>query len=221
MLGRTEVGLYCPRCCGVGVTLYTCPNCPEPLGRTNAANATSGTRPGIDEEYRKAMRRWVRSLLPASHYVKTLTKAVFNQITRVCSNPLTGRALIYFSNRRVLSKPYIRAFLDHRVDEISEPLKIRAEKTMRELRAVGFSNMKNYLSFGKAGISWKESEDLTDEQLAAVSQVSETITQHGGTRSIKLHSKVEALIKYGQTAKLFAEDKLKDLSIAVQVVNVR
>lgn len=127
----------------------------------------------------------------------------------------------YTISSEVLNKPYIRAYVDRRISEISEPLTVRAEKTMRELRSVAFSNMKNYLSFGKDGMEWKESKDLTDEQLAAVSSVSETITQHGGTRSIKLHDKIPALVKYGETAKLFQEDKLKDINIAVQVVNVR
>ena len=55
----------------------------------------------------------------------------------------------------------------------------------------------------------------------AFTQVTETITQHGGTKTIRLHDKVEALSKLGQSLRLFDEDKLKDLNIAVQVVNVR
>ncbi len=39
MLGNTEVGLCCPRCGRVGVTLYTCPKC---AGEPNAAKATNG-----------------------------------------------------------------------------------------------------------------------------------------------------------------------------------
>ncbi|MCZ6776283.1 MAG: hypothetical protein O7D34_07495, partial [Ignavibacteria bacterium] len=91
----------------------------------------------------------------------------------------------------------------------------------RELRNVGYANMADFVTFGPHGVTLKNSEDLTRNQLAAVSQVTETITMHGGTKTIKLHGKVEALSKLGQNLRLFDEDKLKDLNIAVLVVNVR
>ncbi len=92
---------------------------------------------------------------------------------------------------------------------------------LRELRNVGYANMADFVTFGPHGVTLKNSEDLTRNQLAAVSQVTETITNHGGTKTIKLHGKVEALSKLGQNLRLFDEDKLEDLKIAVQVVNVR
>ncbi len=92
---------------------------------------------------------------------------------------------------------------------------------LRELQNVGYANMADFVTFGPHGVTLKNSDDLSRDQLAAVSQVTETITQHGGTKTIKLHAKVEAPSKLGENLKLFDEDKLKDLNIAVQVVNVR
>ena len=122
---------------------------------------------------------------------------------------------------KLLTLANVRAYLGARIDELSQSLRIRQEKTLRELRNVGYSNMLDYVKWGKNGVELKESSELTRDQGAAISQITETITQRGGSKTIKLHDKVEALTRLGQNLKLFEEDKLKDVNIAVQVVNVR
>jgi hypothetical protein len=120
-----------------------------------------------------------------------------------------------------LANTDIRAYLEKRVEELQATLRIQQERVLRELRNVGYANMADFVTFGPHGVTLKNSSDLTRDQLAAVSQVTETVTQHGGTKTIKLHDKVGALGKLGDNVRLFDEDKLEDLKIAVQVVNVR
>ena len=50
-----------------------------------------------------------------------------------------------------------------------------------------------FVEWGKDGVSLRESAELTPELRAAISEVSETITEHGGTVRFKLHDKKGAL----------------------------
>jgi len=122
---------------------------------------------------------------------------------------------------KLLTNPDVRAYLDRRTEELTQTLRIQQERTLRELRNVAYSNMLDYVDWGKNGVTLKESAQLTREQGAAVSQITETVTQHGGMKTIKLQDKPEALTRLGQNLRLFEEDKLKDVNISVSVVNVR
>ena len=69
---------------------------------------------------------------------------------------------------------------------------------VQELAKVGFANAGDYFDWGPAGIKVRDKAELTPEQQAAVAEVSETTTEHGGTIRIKLHSKLDALEKLGR-----------------------
>jgi phage terminase small subunit len=122
---------------------------------------------------------------------------------------------------RLLADANIRAYLDKRIEELQESTKVKQERVLRELRQLGFSNIADYLTFDENGVHFKDSANLSREKLSAVSQVSETVTQHGGSKTIKLHDKVKALVKLGEHLQLFSEDKLSDLRITVRVTDVR
>ena len=88
---------------------------------------------------------------------------------------------------KLLAIANVRAYLDARTGELAQTLRVQQEMVLRELKRVGFSNIQDYVTFGEHGVKLKNSADLTREQLAAISQVSETVTQHAGSKTIKLH----------------------------------
>ena len=104
---------------------------------------------------------------------------------------------------RMLNSANVRAAIAKRSAIVSERAGVRAEEVLVELKKVGFSNFGDYGSFGPDGLILNNSRDLTNEQLAAVSEVTETVTEHGGSVKFKLHSKVEALKKLGEHFALF------------------
>lgn len=70
---------------------------------------------------------------------------------------------------------------------------IEARRVLEEYARIGFSNISDYLSFGPDGVTVNDSREIPRELLAAVSEVSETRTQHGSTIKFKMHNKTAAL----------------------------
>lgn len=107
------------------------------------------------------------------------------------------------SASRMSSNVKVKAYLD----ELSKKAESRAEKKaddiIRELEHLAFSRMDNYLSFGPSGITLKNMDTMTPEQIAAIAEVSETETKEGGSRKFKLHDKRAALVDLGKRFGLF------------------
>ncbi len=71
--------------------------------------------------------------------------------------------------------------------------KVRQYEVVREFRRIGFSDMRDFSKWGKNGVTLTDSDTLTPEQAACVAEVSQTITENGGSIKFRLHSKVDAL----------------------------
>lgn len=121
----------------------------------------------------------------------------------------------------LLAKPLVKTYVNLRTEQALIPYQQRAERVLQELNHVAFANMLDFAEWNEEGVNLKKSGDLTREQGAAVLQVTQMRTRHGTSVNLKLHDKVEALTRLGNNLRLFEEDKLKDINIAVQVVNVR
>ncbi|KKK57441.1 hypothetical protein LCGC14_3054450, partial [marine sediment metagenome] len=76
---------------------------------------------------------------------------------------------------------------------LAELVKVRQYEIVREFRNLGFSDMRHFSEWGKNGVTLTDSKELTREQAACVAEVSQTITENGGTIKFKLHNKVDAL----------------------------
>jgi len=101
----------------------------------------------------------------------------------------------------------------------------RAEKTadqiIREMEKLAFSNIEDYLSFGAKGIVLNESSKLTREQLAAISEVSDTHTKHGQLkRTFKLYDKKGALVELGKRFRCFPNTQTVDIGAAQSLADI-
>lgn len=107
---------------------------------------------------------------------------------------------------KTLNKPQAKAYLKKLGQRATERAEKTADDVIRELEKLGFATIKNYLSFSEKGVVLKNSDELTDEQLAALSEVSEYVTKYGTRRlRIKLYDKRAALQDLGKHHKLFTE----------------
>lgn len=82
---------------------------------------------------------------------------------------------------------------------------VTQDQVLNELRKIAFSDMGDFASWGPHGVSMKDSEELEQEARRAVSEVSETETEHGGSRKFKLHDKVAALQLLGRHLGMFTD----------------
>src|SRR5215208_4155617 len=100
---------------------------------------------------------------------------------------------------------------------ISEAFKARAERTrvegdrlVLELARIGFSDIREIASWGEGGLTYKASDELTDDAAATIAGIVETVTRtkDGGerwTRTVKLHSKLRALELLGRHLGIFTD----------------
>jgi phage terminase small subunit len=105
----------------------------------------------------------------------------------------------------LLKKPEVQKEIARLRDKELAKSEATPERTIQEIARVALSSMKNYVSFGPGGVTIKDSSELTDDQLACVAEVSENITENGGTVKFKLHDKLRALDMLGKYHKLFSE----------------
>lgn len=64
---------------------------------------------------------------------------------------------------------------------------------VQEYARFAFANIRDFVSFGPDGVAIRDMDDLTPDQVAAVGEVTETVTQTGKTVKFKLHDKLRAL----------------------------
>ena len=107
----------------------------------------------------------------------------------------------------LIIKSHVAEYIQKLMDKRSKETEIEANRVINELAKLAFANMKHYAKFGPDGVQLTDSEELTDDQLAAISEVSETETKDGGTKRFKLHDKLKALELLGRHLGIFEKDK--------------
>ena len=122
--------------------------------------------------------------------------------------------------QRLLTNVDIQEAIAVGMEERSKRTEVTADRVVTELAKLGFANAGEYFKWGPGGITLKDQEELTPDQQAAVAEVSQTITDKGGTIRLKLHDKRAALVDLGRHLGIFKdgidltvryEDALKDL----------
>lgn len=109
-----------------------------------------------------------------------------------------------------LSKPDIQTAIQKAMDKRAQRTEITADRVLQELAKIGFANMADYTVWGPNGVALKDSTQLTMDQTAAISEVSETITEAGGSIRFKLHNKIAALERIGKHLGMFDDRADKD-----------
>ena len=94
---------------------------------------------------------------------------------------------------RLLQNVEIAAAIAAAQAKRAERTEVTQDRVVREFAKLAFVEMGAFVEWGKDGVTLKESAELTPELRAAISEVSETITEHGGTVRFKLHDKKGAL----------------------------
>ena len=105
-----------------------------------------------------------------------------------------------------LKKPEIQAVIEKRMKEREKRTEITQDKVIAELAKIAFADQRNVMTWGSSGVKLKDSDSLSDDDAAIVSEVSETITATGGTLKLKTHDKVKALELLGRHLGVFTEN---------------
>ncbi len=101
---------------------------------------------------------------------------------------------------------------DHR-----EQHDITVARLTAELLPIAFADAGDFFEWGPHGVKVKDSATLSRTQRSAVSEVSQTITQGGGTIKIKLHDKLVAIDKLARLHGLIIEKREHSGEIALSL----
>jgi len=103
---------------------------------------------------------------------------------------------------RLIKNPKIKAEIERLQDTVNRRLMnsmvVTREDWLTEMAKIGFSNMGDHAKFDGDQLIITDTDDLNPEQQAAIAEMGQTVTQHGGSTRIKLHDKQKALTAIGQ-----------------------
>lgn len=101
-------------------------------------------------------------------------------------------SLLNGSIRRVIDAA--RAKAENKMAAAEDRFAVSRERISRELARLAFSDHRRLFEWDKDGVIVRASADLSDDEAAAVIEVSQTITAEGGTIRVKLADKRQALM---------------------------
>lgn len=99
---------------------------------------------------------------------------------------------------RLMTNSRIQERIQDLVEERSRTTDITAKRVVLELGRIAFSDLREFMSWGTDGTRWRDSDELTDDAAAVVSEIYETEREmdDGGTyrtKRFKMHDKMAAL----------------------------
>lgn len=116
----------------------------------------------------------------------------------------------------LLNLPRIQAKIQEWKDRLAGKYYIKAEDVIKELAAVGFSNIKDYLTVDENGeVHIKDFEEIDEYKLRAIESVKITTTKNKDgsreytTTQFKLHNKLIAIDQLNKYLGLYKEDNVQ------------
>lgn len=107
-----------------------------------------------------------------------------------------------FENMR---KPAIAAAIQAGMAKRLARTEVTQDAIIKELAKVAFYDPRSVMSWGPRGMVLKPSDQLTDDQAACVSEVSETTSATGGSLKLKTNDKLKALELLGRHLGMFTD----------------
>jgi phage terminase small subunit len=99
---------------------------------------------------------------------------------------------------QLLQKAPVREQIQAEMDARSRRTHITADQVVTELARVAFVDMSRIVRFEGGKMVITETKDLTEDERRALSEMSESVTENGHTRKVKVHDKLKALELLGR-----------------------
>ncbi len=117
-----------------------------------------------------------------------------------------------------LKKPNIQQAIQEEMEKRQERTRVTQDKVVQELAKIAFSNMRSFVKWGpdkvwgSSEVTLIDSDQLTAEDAACVSEISQSPNQYGNVVKFKLHDKKAALELLGRHLGMFS-DTIKNVHI--------
>lgn len=94
---------------------------------------------------------------------------------------------------RLAAEDKVQARIQELRGKAAEANEVTIERIVAEVVKIAFANQRDLMTWGPQGVKLRSSDELTDEQAAAVHEVAETFSAQGGSLKLKTHDKLGAL----------------------------
>lgn len=102
-------------------------------------------------------------------------------------------------------RPSVQACITKLQEERARRVEITSDAVVKELAKIAFGDPRKVMTWGPGGVALKSSGELTDDEAAMVSEVSETTTKDGGSLKLKTCDKIKALELIGRHLGIFID----------------
>lgn len=107
--------------------------------------------------------------------------------------------------QRLLTNVDIAKAIEVAMLKRADRTEVTADRVLAELAKIGFANAGDFFDWGPDGVTIKDKSELTPDQQAAVQEVSETVTEKGGTIRVRLADKQRSLELMGRHLGMFID----------------
>lgn len=114
---------------------------------------------------------------------------------------------------QLLQKTTVQQAIQAHQRERSARTGITADRVLQEIARVAFADPRAVMSWGPGGVALRDSAELSDAEAAAVAEVSETWSENGGSRKVKMHDKIAALEKLAKHVGLYDDKTVNEIHI--------
>jgi phage terminase small subunit len=113
--------------------------------------------------------------------------------------------------RQLITKTHVQEAIAAAKAKRSLRTQIKADRVLRELARIAFSDMRRLVAWGPDGVSFIDSACLSAAAAACVAEVSQIASKVGKSIKIKVHPKPQALNLLGQHLGLFRDKALDEM----------
>jgi phage terminase small subunit len=187
------------------------------LNRYTGASGTYKAREHFDEDGLSISQRvftehYLVSGNASASYKKCIEEGHFR-------HPDNGKDLNSEASR-ILRTPAVKEAIKRRQKHLQEKFEISQERVLREYACIAFSRLTDYYSITENDVVIRKPEDLTEEQKAAIADISIFENVVTGTRrvaKVKLHDKNDALKSLSKHLGLFEKDNKQRSTVNIQI----
>lgn len=111
----------------------------------------------------------------------------------------------------LLKNPPVELEIRRLLEDKAARNRISADKVLREIARIAFSDIRSVVSFSDSGTYIFDSDTISDDAAAAISEIKQTCTKDGRNITVKLHSKSAALDQLMKHLGLYEPDELRKL----------
>ncbi len=103
----------------------------------------------------------------------------------------------------LLRKPAVQRIIKKQMEERRQRCHVDADRVIKELAKIAFATIKDVIRWNETGVTLKPSDEILNEDAAAIAEVQVNFTEYGANLRVKMYDKRAALVDLGNHLGIF------------------